>query len=132
MAKLPGKRPAGTPPDPKSSGKTEEPGRIGVDDRGNMTWEWSDDEHLQADDTLGAAERMRALVDPGLDVQNEDFDPNDPLSRIQSTGKGIKSGYNPYNSGTLGKQSWKKKKDLRKLSEWIALKKKMERKKGED
>lgn len=129
MAEKPGEKPAATP-DAKGSGK-DEAGRIEVDDRGNMTWQWSDKEDLQADDILGTAERIRALVDPNLDVQ-DDIDPNDPMSAIQSTNsKGLKSGYNPYNSGPLGKQSWKKKKDLRKLSEWINLKKKLEGKDGD-
>ena len=38
---------------------------MGLDDRGNVTWEWKDQGDLLADDTLGAAERVRALVDPG-------------------------------------------------------------------
>ena len=106
----------------------DEPGRLERDDRGNVTWQWSNDENLAADDTLGAAERLRALVDPGLDVQEE---PDNPLSPAQSNTKGLKTGYNPYNSGALGKQAWKKKKDLRQLSKWIELKKKMTDKKEE-
>jgi hypothetical protein len=117
-----GKASAKPEPDPN------EPGRLERDDRGNVTWHWSDDENLNADDTLGAAERLRALVAPGLDVQEE---PEDPLRPAQSNAKGLKTGYNPYNSGALGKQSWKKKKDLRQLSKWIELKKKLEDKKGE-
>jgi hypothetical protein len=114
------KPPASAEPDP------DEPGRLERDDRGNVTWQWSDDRNLNADDTLGAAERLRALVDPGLDVQEEQ---ENPLSPAQSNTKGLKTGYNPYNSGALGKQAWKKKKDLRRLSEWIELKKKMSDKK---
>ena len=38
---------------------------------------------------------------------------------------GLTAGYNPYDSGTLSKQSWKKKKDLRELSKWIELRKKL-------
>jgi hypothetical protein len=120
------RKPAGTPPpqDP-----ADEPGRIEPDDRGNMAWHWSDETELQEDDLLGNAERLRALVDPHLDIKPED---DDLLNPLQGGGKGLKSGYNPYNSGPLGKQSWKKKKDLRKLSEWIELKKKMESKKDSE
>jgi hypothetical protein len=114
------KPPASAEPDP------DEPGRLERDDRGNVTWQWSDDRNLNADDTLGAAERLRALVDPGLDVQDEQ---ENPLRPAQNNTKGLKTGYNPYNSGALGKQAWKKKKDLRRLSEWIELKKKMSDKK---
>jgi hypothetical protein len=108
---------------PPDADKGDEPGRLEIDDRGNVAWHWSDDENLQADDTLGAAERIRALVDPRLDVKEEEADPSSP---VQNNTKGLKTGYNPYNSGALGKQSWRKKKDLRRLSEWIELRKKME------
>jgi len=65
---------------------------------------------------------VRALVDPNLQVAD---DPDDPLNPAQNNPKGLKSGYNPYNSGALGKQSWKKKKNLRELSKWIELRKKL-------
>jgi hypothetical protein len=35
----------------------------------------------------------------------------------------MKKGYNPYDSGKLGKQAGPRKKDLRKLSEWMKLRK---------
>ena len=116
----------GKPPLP--TGKDDDPGRLGVDDRGNVTWEWSDVAELKADDTIGDAERVRALVDPKLQVAD---DPDDPLNPAQNNTKGLKSGYNPYNSGALGKQSWKKKKNLRELSKWIELRKKLTENKGE-
>ena len=110
--------------------KDGDPGRLGMDDRGNVTWEWNEEEpDLVADDTLGAAERVRALVDPRLQVKDDD---DDPLSPIQSNPKGLKTGYNPYNSGALGKQSYKKKKNLKELSKWIELRKKMADKKDEE
>ena len=120
-------KPRGKAPAPPS--KDDEPGRLGMDDRGNVTWEWTGDEDLLADDTLGDAERVRALVDPALKVQD---DPDDPLNPVQSNPKGLKSGYNPYNSGALGKQSFKKKKNLKELSKWIELRKKMAEKKGDE
>lgn len=114
------------PPGGPGKAPQDEPGRLEFDDRGNVTWQWTeDDSDLNADDTLGAAERIRALVDPSLQIKEDEPDPRSP---IQVNSKGLKQGYNPYNSGALGKQSWKKKKDLRKLSEWIALKKKLEQK----
>ena len=121
-------KPSGTKPPAAPKADSNEPGRLELDDRGNVTWHWSDEKDLTADDTLGAAERIRALVAPGLDVQEE---PEDPLSPVQNNTKGLKTGYNPYNSGALGKQSWKKKKDLRQLSKWIELRKKLDDKKEE-
>jgi hypothetical protein len=111
---------------PKAPTEDAEAGRLGLDDRGNVTWEWQDDGDLLADDTLGGAERLRALVDPKLQVKDDD---DDPLNPIRSNPKGLKSGYNPYNSGALGKQSFKKKKNLKELSKWIELRKKMTEKK---
>jgi hypothetical protein len=123
MTDKPGK-PRGKPSQ-ATGGKESEPGRLQTDDRGNVTWAWTDEE-LLADNTLGAAERMRALVNPSLDIV-DDSDPSDPSPF--SAPKNGKSGYNPYNSGQLAKESWKKKKDLRQLSKWIELKKKMAEKK---
>ena len=48
------------------------------------------------------------------------------------TRKTPKSGYNPYDSGEPTKQTWKKKRDLRELNKWIALKKRMENKSGDE
>jgi hypothetical protein len=104
---------------------TSDAGHLGTNDLGNVTWEWKDEGDLLADDTLGSVERLRALVDPSLQVKDDD----DPLNPVRSNPKGLKSGYNPYNSGALGKQSWKKKKDLRELSKWIELRKKVATKK---
>jgi hypothetical protein len=119
----------GKPSKPSSppTSRKDEPGRLETDDRGNVGWKWSDDEELQADDSLGATERMRALVDPNLDVQEEE-----DLSPIHHDSKALKKGYDPYQSGALGKNSWKKKKDLRQLSKWIQLKRKMDVKNKKD
>ena len=43
--------------------------------------------------------------------------------RIQQNPLGIRKGYDPYDSGQLVKKEWKKKKDLRKLSEWLKSRK---------
>jgi len=123
MADKPRGKPAGRAPEPGPKGN--EPGHLGVDDRGNVTWEWRDDTELLADDTLGAAERVRVLVDPRLEIKDDEDDPSRP---IKSNPKGLKKGYDPYDSGALGKQAWKKKKSLKELSKWIELRKKIEKK----
>jgi hypothetical protein len=119
-------KPPGKPPVEKRFDTTGA-GKVGEDDRGNMTWEWSDDEELQADDTLGAAQRIQALVDPTLKVEDEDLGGNNP---VKSNPKGLTKGYNPYNSGALGKNEWKKKKNLRELSKWIETRKKVQQSGG--
>jgi hypothetical protein len=116
-------KPGGKTP---ASADAGEAGRLGYDDRGNVTWQWKDDEDLLADDELGATARVRALVDPQLQVKDDETDPLNPVSHNP---KGLKSGYNPYNSGALGKQSWKKKKDLKALSQWIETRNKVATKK---
>jgi hypothetical protein len=111
---------------PRAPAANGDAGRLGLDDRGNVTWEWNEDEpDLVADDPIGDTARVRALVDPRLQVKDDD----DPRNPIQGNPKGLKTGYNPYNSGTLGKQSYKKKKNLKELSRWIELRKKMAAKK---
>lgn len=128
MAEKPGSKAPPTPPE--QSKDSSDAGRLGKDDRGNVTWEWKEEGDLLADDEVGDAERVRALVDPKLEiVEDEDGPDNDPTSvRLEK----LKKGYNPYTSGPLGKQSWKKKKNLRELSEWIELRRKMADKKKDD
>jgi hypothetical protein len=114
------KRRGNAPPEPAAG---DNAGRLGVDDRGNVTWEWNEDQpDLVADDDLGASRRMRALVDPRLEVKDDD---SDPLHPVHSNPKGLKSGYNPYNSGALGKESYRKARNLKELSKWIELRRKM-------
>jgi hypothetical protein len=108
-------------PASRTGAAEEAPGQLGVDDRGNVTWTWKQDEALLADDTLGAAERVRALLDPklGIDVEEPEPSAHDPRNT-----KGLVQGYDPYQSGVLGKAEWKKKRDLRALSAWVEVKKK--------
>jgi hypothetical protein len=120
MAGKPGDPTKNTSPDDDTVGA--EPGKLGTDDRGNVTWEWSETGDLLADDELGTEERIRVLVDPGLDVLEDEDPPDNPLA---VNPKRLRTGYNPYNSGALGKQTWRKKKDLQELSKWIELRKKM-------
>jgi hypothetical protein len=118
------KPPPGGParrPVPKTADK---PGRVAEDERGNMAWEWANDAELQADDTAGGIDRLRALADPSLVVVDDDA-PNS----LKHNAKGLKMGYNPYDSGALGKTERKKKKSLRELSKWIETKRKVEEKK---
>ena len=69
-----------------------------------------------------AIERLRALVDPQLDVVDDDGTRNP----IRDNPKGLKVGYNPYDSGSLGKTARLKKLDMRELSKWIETKRKVD------
>jgi hypothetical protein len=100
-------------------------GQLALDDRGNISWEWSDDPQLKADDLLGKDARLRALAPRDLVVEDDKADFGLMSSDPVATPRKPQSGYNPYNSGEPTKQSWKKKRDLREFSKWIALKKRM-------
>lgn len=109
-----------------ASAAESEPGHLAEDDRGNITWQWANNEVLQADDTFGAIQRLRALVDPSLGVIDDG-----PPGSSKHNPKGLKTGYNPYDSGSLGKTERKKKRNLRELSKWIAAQRKAEDTSGE-
>jgi hypothetical protein len=111
---------------PAKDEPASEPGRLGVDDRGNITWEWADDKDLQADDTFGATARLQALSDPSLQLSDDDG----PTNSKEPNPKRLKTGYDPYDSGALGKAGRKKPKNLREFSKWIGLRRKIA--KGED
>jgi hypothetical protein len=113
---------------PASPSDDSDSGHLGVDDRGNVTWEWTEGDDLLADDSVGSVARLSALVDPKLQIKDDD----DPLSPIKSNPKGLTKGYNPYNSGALGQPGRKKKKDLRELSKWVELRKKVAQKKDDE
>lgn len=100
------------------------PGHIAFDDRGNAIYEWND-ERLEEDGESGERARRRALSHPGLALVEDDPSPTAP---IQNNPKGLRLGYNPYESGLLAKKEWKPKRDLRELSKWIEMKKKAQQK----
>lgn len=102
--------------------RAEKPGRIAFDDRGNAIYEWSDD-HLAEDSDAAERARRQALAHPGLAIMDDEPAANAP---IRNNAKGLRLGYNPYESGLLPKKGLKKKRDLRELSKWIETKKKLE------
>jgi hypothetical protein len=109
------------------------PGKLAPDDRGNISWEWTDDPELVADDIVGNTARLRALAPTGLELADDEINRGlTPSKGAIPARKSPQSGYNPYNSGEPTKQTWKKKRDLRKLSKWVELKKRMRNKPDED
>ena len=75
---------------------------------------------------LGSRETMRRLLDDDALAFTEEEDSRGTARRIQPNPVGLKKGYDPYDSGMLVKKQWKKKKDLRALSDWIEKKKKLD------
>lgn len=101
----------------------EQPGRIAFDDRGNAIYEWNDDQ-LSLEGEEGERARSKALELPGLAMVEDEPTAEAP---IRNNVKGLKLGYNPYESGLLPqKQVARKKTDLRELSKWLEMKKRLE------
>lgn len=101
--------------------RENQPGHIAFDDRGNAVYEWND-QRLEEEGEDGERARRRALSHPGLALVDDEPNPNDP---IRNNPKGLRVGYNPYESGLLQKKEKRPKRDLRELSKWIEMKKKV-------
>jgi hypothetical protein len=94
-------------------------GRVKFDDRGNAVWEWS-----LATGAFGrevSTSRLQKLEHPALSLAD---DAPTPVDTVRANPLGTKKGYDPYDSGKLGQAAAaRKRKDLRKLSEWLKLRK---------
>lgn len=103
----------------------ERPGEVAFDDRGNAVYQWKS-RHLTGDNEQAEELRYEALKYEGLTLV-EDEPP--PEGMIRANPKGTRLGYNPYESGMLQKKREKRKTDLRELSRWIEMKRKLEQSK---
>ena len=111
----PGAEGAAAPDSPAAEKST---GRVKFDDKGNAVWEWS-----IATGAFGrevSTERLQRLENPALSIADD----SPPQGTVRPNPLGTKKGYDPYDSGKLGKRpSAPVKKDLRRLSEFLKLKK---------
>lgn len=146
-------------PSAGASGTEKRSGRVAFDARGNPTWEWQLETGVYSRDVstqklkkldlgdLSIAETARHKKPVGLEDQEQGakapmpgggFNPYDNSSRADT-------GSNPYdNAGSLGKKITekfgsavappvqRKPTDLKKLEEWMKLKKNLQDRKDED
>jgi hypothetical protein len=115
----PGAQGADGAPAPAADGSEKSTGRVKFDDKGNAVWEWS-----IATGAFGrevSAERLQKLENSALSIADDS--PDGPVT-VRPNPLGTKKGYDPYDSGKLGKRPPAPvKKDLRRLSEFFKLKK---------
>lgn len=100
------------PPFPPPTG--EDPsGCVMRDDRGNAVWQWKDD------DTLN-----KALVDSDLSVADDDLSLNGKV-KLNIVGGG--PNFDPYAGALARKEAPERprKKDLRELSKWIEMRRRL-------
>jgi hypothetical protein len=102
-------------------------GRVQFDDRGNAVWEWAVGTGAFGREVSTA--RLKKLENSTLSLAD---DAPTPVETVRANPLGMKKGYNPYDSGKLGKQQGPRKKDLRRLSEWLKLRKQAGDNKDED
>jgi hypothetical protein len=112
----------------KTGGGDKSSGRVKFDDRGNAIWEWQ-----LGSGAFGAevsTQTLKKLEHPALSIAD---DASTPFETVRANPLGTKKGYDPYDSGKLGqKPAPPQKKDLRRLSEWLKLKKQAAGNKDED
>lgn len=101
--------------DPKAGARGS--GRVKFDDRGNAIWEWS-----VATGAFGreiTSDRLKRLENPTLSIADDSPSPD----AVRANPLGTKKGYDPYDSGRLGKRpDAPRKKDLRRLGEFLKMK----------
>jgi len=110
-----------TAPSSKNESGDKSTGRVKFDERGNAVWEWQVTTGAFA--TEVSTQRLQKLEHPALSIAD---DAPTPFETVRSNPLGTKKGYDPYDSGRLGKKAPPAKKDLRKLSEWLKMKKQAE------
>ena len=102
----------------RKSPKREQPGNVAWDDLGNAVYTWRDESMLEEGEQADTR-RLRALSVANLVLVDDEPPPDN--KRISLNKKGVRQGYNPYDSGMLKKDTYRKPRDLRALSKWIEM-----------
>lgn len=92
---------------------------VAFDDRGNAVWQYAPLTEASLDsDPLPA----RTLDHPGLSIVDDD---PAHAPAIRKNTKGLRVGYDPYDSGQLAARAARRPRDMRELSKWIEVRKKL-------
>jgi hypothetical protein len=112
-------------------------GRVKFDDRGNAVWEWAVSTGMFG--TEVSTSRLKTLESQTLSLADDSLPPPSAPAAptiVKENRKGVTQGYSPYDSGLLVKAEAEvratKKKDLRRLSEWLKLREQANRNKQND
>ena len=100
------------------SPRREQPGKLAFDDRGNAQYAWQDDRMMEEGGDADMR-RLRALSVANLVLVDDEPPPEG--KKVSMNKRGVRQGYNPYDSGMLKKDKFKRPKDLRALSKWIEM-----------
>ena len=105
-------------------------GRVKFDDRGNAVWEWSVATGSFATDI--STSRLKKLENQTLSLADDTPPPESSI--VKPNPKGAVQGYSPYDSGLLAKtdRAPGKKKDLRRLGEFLKLREQATRNKRDN
>ncbi len=115
-------------PEPEQSEKGPKSGRVRHDERGNAVWEWATSTGSFKRDVT--TQRLKRLEHAGLSIVEDEKPAPATQGQAQVNKKAARSGYDPYQSDMVAKPK-PKKTDLRELSKWIEMKKKLEKKDDE-
>ncbi len=91
-------------------------------------WVWSSKRPASAQPSTSKAGKSKSSLEhPGLSLAD---DAPTPTGKVKLNSQGTKKGYDPYDSGRLGHRPKSARKDLRKLGEWLNLRKQVDQNKN--
>jgi hypothetical protein len=104
----------------------QDPSRnVKFDDRGNAIWDWSVSTGSFSYASQDSTQPLKKLEHPALSLIDDAPAPN---QHVKANPLGAKKGYDPYDSGQLARTTKQRKRDLRKLGEWLKIKKQVQAK----
>jgi hypothetical protein len=110
-------------PEPEKADKGPKSGRVRHDERGNAVWEWSTSTGSFARDMN--TQRLKRLEHAGLSIVEDEKPTAAAQGQAQVNKTAARTGYDPYQSEVVAGKVKPKKTDLRELSKWIEMKKKL-------